>query len=68
MKPIDHVKRFATNNLLIRASIEDVENQTGFNLLEKTEQLEVIDETYYPQFDQRHRDEAAMMAVNFRIF
>lgn len=68
MRPIDHVKRFATNNLLVEASVEAVEKEYDLALLPKKQRTDVIDETYYPQFDERFRREAADMAVNFRIF
>lgn len=68
MKALDHVRRFASNNLLIEASIDTVESETGYKLRDKLDSPSIIDETYYPQFDQIFRDEAANMAANFRIF
>lgn len=68
MDALDAVKRFASNNLLIDAAIETVESETGFDLRERKSKSETIDETYYPQFDERFRQEAANMAANFRIF
>lgn len=68
MKPIDQVKRFATNNVLISAALETVEYDYRVMLRPKVEETAVIDETYYPQFDEKFRQEAALMAVNFRIF
>ena len=68
MKPLDNIKRFATNNLLIAASVEAIEKQYDLSLLPRKARTDVIDETYYPQFDEKFRREAAEMAVNFRIF
>ena len=68
MKPLDGVKLFASNNLLIRAALETVEVDTGHSFLEANAISETIDETYYPQFEHKFREEAASMAANFRIF
>jgi len=68
MSPLAQLKRFATNNLLINAALSEVERDYNISLLEKKSESDVIDETYYPQFDERFRAEAAEMAVNFRIF
>ena len=64
MTPIDNVRRFASNNLLLDASIRSIEEETGFFLLDRTTESEAIDETYYPQFDEKYREEAAAMAAN----
>jgi Swt1-like HEPN len=64
---IDNVRRFASNNLLLDASIRSIEEETGFSLLDRATESETIDETYYPQFDEKYREEAAAMAANFRI-
>jgi hypothetical protein len=68
MNALDQIKRFTTNNLLIEASLDAVEKEHGVSLRERAEKKQIIDETYYPQFDERYRAEAADMAVNFRIF
>ena len=68
MSQIGNVRNFAANNLLLDAAIETVERETGFDLREKRTSAEIIDETYYPQFDEKFRTEAAEMAANFRIF
>lgn len=68
MKPIDGVKQFAATSLLIRAALETVEIETGHSILESSAISDTIDETYYPQFEQKFREEAANMAANFRIF
>ena len=68
MKPLDGVKRFASNSLLIRAALQTIEIETGHSFLESTLIFETIDETYYPQFEEKFREEAASMAANFRIF
>jgi hypothetical protein len=68
MKPIDQIKRFATNNLLVNAAIAAAESEHRIDVRPKRDAKDVIDETYYPQFDEKFRREAADMAVNFRIF
>jgi hypothetical protein len=66
--PLDQIKRFATNNLLVEAAIDAVESDHSITLRNRPPKNEVMDETYYPQFDEKYRVEAAQMAVNFRIF
>ena len=68
MSPLGQLKRFATNNLLIKSALVGVENEYNVSLSDKKTQSELIDETYYPQFDEKFRAEAADMAANFRIF
>jgi len=68
MSQIENVKRFAANNLLIEAAIEVVEAETGYEFRDRKTKTDIIDETYYPQFDEEFRNEAANMAANFRIF
>ncbi|USA39756.1 Swt1 family HEPN domain-containing protein [Pelagerythrobacter marinus] len=65
---MSQVKRFGSNNLLIEAAIAQVQNELKIRLSETVSVEEVLDETYYPQFDERVREEAASMAANFRIF
>jgi hypothetical protein len=54
--------------MLIEAGLDAVEEEFNVTLRDKREQSEVIDETYYPQFDEKYRLEASAMAANFRIF
>lgn len=68
MSPLGQLKRFATNNILIGAALRDVEDQHKISLLEKKAESDHIDETYYPQFDEKFRSEAADMAAHFRVF
>lgn len=68
MRPIEQVKRFASNNLLIDAALRTVEDSLPYTILPERVSVKDIDETYYPQFNERYRAEAAGMAPNFRIF
>lgn len=68
MSPLGQLKRFATNNILIGAALRDVEEQHKISVLDKRAEIDLVDETYYPQFDEKFRLEAADMAVHFRIF
>jgi hypothetical protein len=68
VKPVDQVKRFATNNLLIEAALDQAQTDLSLRVAEDPSVEAEIDETYYPQFDEKYRAEAADMAVNFRIF
>jgi hypothetical protein len=68
MSPLGQLKRFATNNLLIKSALVGVEDEYKISLFDEKSQSDIIDETYYPQFDEKYRLEAADMAANFRIF
>ena len=68
MSPLGQLKRFATNNMLINSALLGVEKEYNISLLYKKTQSDSIDETYYPQFDEKFRAEATDMAANFRIF
>lgn len=68
MGPLSQIKRFGSNNLLIEAAILQAEEAVGFSFTKSEIEKDDIDETYYPQFDEKYRIEAAKMAVNFKIF
>lgn len=56
------------NNLRIEADIRRIEREIGHNLGHKNNKPNEIDETYYPQFPEKLRDEAASMTTNYVIF
>ena len=56
------------NNLTIESDIRKIERDYGIHLRNRRDSEERIDQTYYPQFVERHRNEAARMSTNYAIF
>lgn len=65
--PEDLVKLFGLNNLSIEADLRRLENELKIDLghIESTGDK---DETYYPQFSEQTRQEAASMARHYEMF
>ena len=68
MRKDDAIKLFGLNNLTIEAEIRRIEEQYDVDLGHRNRSTQQFDETYYPQFSERVRDEAASMATNYVIF
>lgn len=68
MKPIDAIKLFSLNNLSIEAEVRRVEEDYNVDFGHRPLEKDEIDQTYYPQFAQRLRDEAEAMAVHYAVF
>lgn len=66
--PEDIARAFGSNNLLIHAALEGIQNELGVNILAKHSREEVRDSAYYPQFTEEVRREAAAMARHYEIF
>jgi hypothetical protein len=64
----DLTKYFALNNLAIESRIRDIEAQFSVDLGHKSKTQRIIDQSYYPQFSQRHRSEATEMAIHYAVF
>lgn len=64
----DRVRLFALNNLAIEAAVRRVEQTLDINLGHRAPPDVVMDETYYPQFPEQLRAEAAEMAAQYRVF
>lgn len=64
----DRVRLFALNNLAIEAAIQRVEREYDLDLGHAPQNEEIIDETYYPQFAEKIRREAAAMSAHYRVF
>ncbi|WP_082515276.1 Swt1 family HEPN domain-containing protein [Methylobacterium sp. Leaf112] len=67
-KALDRVRLFALNNLAIEAAIQQVERDRDLDLGHRPPTKNEIDETYYPQFEERIRREAAYMSAHYRVF
>jgi hypothetical protein len=68
MSPSDAVKLFAMANQLAEAELDRTEVEFGIDLGRQKVVLPDKDETYYPQFDEHVRLEAAQMARHYEIF
>src|SRR5215203_29115 len=66
--PSDRVRLFALNNLAIEAAIQRVEGDQDIDLGHRPPIEGKIDETYYPQFEEKIRREAADMSAHYRVF
>ena len=64
----DRVRLFALNNLAIEAAIQRVEREQNLDLRHRPPLEDKIDETYYPQFEEKIRREAAEMSAHYRVF
>lgn len=61
-------RRFGANNLLIHAALHSVQRDLGTDILPTTREEGLHDSTYYPQFTEDVRREAAEMARHYEIF
>jgi len=64
----DRLRLFALNNLAIEAAVQRVEREQGVDLGHRPPVEGGLDETYYPQFDEKIRQEAADMSAHYRVF
>ena len=64
----DRIRLFGLNNLAIEAAIQHVERDNELDLGHRPPLKEKIDETYYPQFEEKIRNEAAEMSAHYRVF
>ncbi|MGK2871474.1 MAG: Swt1 family HEPN domain-containing protein [Alphaproteobacteria bacterium] len=66
---IEHtVRLFGLNNLSIEAEIRKIEQDLDVDLGHRGRVSRDIDDTYFPQFAERLRQEAATMATHYAIF
>ncbi len=61
-------KLFGLNNLAIETSLRSIQNEFEVDLGKEKQQVADADDTYYPQFDARIRQEAACMGNHYEIF
>ncbi len=64
----DRLRLFALNNLAIEAAVQRIEREQDINLGHRPPVEGGLDETYYPQFDEKIRSEAADMSAHYRVF
>lgn len=68
MRPEEAIKLFGLNNLTIESDIRKIERDYGIHLGHRRDVEGRIEQTYYPQFVERLRNEAARMSTNYAIF
>lgn len=64
----DRIRLFALNNLAIEAAVQRVEREHDLDLGHRPAAERGLDETYYPQFEEKIRREAADMSAHYRVF
>ncbi len=64
----DRIRLFALNNLAIEAAVQRVEREHDLDLGHRPVVEGGLDETYYPQFEEKIRREAAEMSAHYRVF
>ena len=64
----DLVRNFGMANLLAEVALDEVEKKHSLSLHRPFKKIEDKDEKYYPQFEQKIREEAAQMARYYEIF
>ena len=67
MRADEAIKLFGINNLSIESEIRKIERERDVDLGHRHDQEQRIDQTYYPQFSQRVREEASRMSTNYAI-
>ena len=69
MKREDALRLFSLNNLAIESELRRISEVHDINIGRKKADVErKVEETYYPQFPERLRAEAAAMAQHYAIF
>jgi hypothetical protein len=68
MRREDALRLFGLNNLLIEAEVRRLENRLDVDLGHCRPPQKNAEETFYPQFLQKLRDEAAAMAQHYATF
>lgn len=64
----DRIRLFALNNLAIEAAIQRIEREQNVDFGHMPLIEAGIDETYYPQFEEKIRREASRMSAHYRVF
>ncbi len=68
MRLEEAIKLFGLNNLTVESEIRKIERQFEVDLGHIEDHEQEIDQTYYPQFTERLRNEASRMSKNYAIF
>src|SRR3954467_5679788 len=65
---LNTIRTFGMANMLTEVSLDRVEQAFAISLNRPSKKTDEIDSKYYPQFEQRIREEAAQMARHYEIF
>lgn len=68
MRTDEALKLFGLNNIAIESDIRQIEREYDIDLGHNDDQVQRVDQTYYPQFTERLRIEASRMSNNYAIF
>ena len=68
MRAEEMIKLFGLNGLTIESEIRQIEREYDVDFGHRKDLEQKIDQTYYPQFDERLRTEASRMSTNYAIF
>ena len=64
----DNIKLFGMSQQMVERDLDRVEEACKFDLGRDAGTPKELDETYYPQFEEAIRDEAAGMATHYQLF
>ncbi|MBM4341547.1 MAG: hypothetical protein FJ110_18630 [Deltaproteobacteria bacterium] len=64
----EKIKLFGMSHQMMERDLDRVEKTHSLDLQRELSQQPDLDETYYPQFDQAVRKEAAGMAIHYQLF
>src|SRR5687767_232784 len=62
------LRLFGMTGMQIQADLDRIEREQDVALRPRTRHAPEIDETYYPQFEEQIRREAARMAEHYKVF
>ena len=68
MKSSEKIKLFGMTHQMVERDLDQVEKQLSIDLGRSPRAQGVLDEEYYPQFEEAIRKEAASMAVHYQLF
>lgn len=64
----DRIKYFGLNNVSLETELQNIQKKLGIDIGHRSSSLETeVDTTYYPQFSEKTREEAAQMAKHYQI-
>jgi hypothetical protein len=66
--PYDRIKLFGMTHQMVERELDHVEKRLGIDLQRIPHIQGVLDEEYYPQFEEAIRKEAANMSVHYQLF
>lgn len=68
MITLDKIKLFGMTHQMVERDLDQIESRLGIDLQRSPRSQGVVDEEYYPQFEEDIRKEAASMSVYYQLF